>query len=160
MCSSDLLFQRTLTRWHSFRFAGRLQLQVFVYTLQLPDLILFAFSVQVWGSTIGSTVLQNQLRTRLPPEFLAQFPGGVSLAYSAIPIIKTLDEPLKSEVRAAFADSISIIWKVMIGVSALGALASLLMKGLPLHTDVDEKWGLEEDAATLTASCEDIIPQP
>lgn len=71
------------------------------------------------------------------------FPKGVALAYSAIPLIATLEDPLRTEVRQAFADSIRVIWQVMIGIAALGLLISLPMKALPLHTQVDERWGME-----------------
>ncbi|KAI0337303.1 Mfs1.2 [Trametopsis cervina] len=96
-----------------------------------------------WGVSIGTAVLQTQLKHRLPAEFLAEFPQGVSLAYSVIPVIKTLDEPLRSQVRDAFAKSIVVIWQVLIGISGLGFLASLLMKGLPLHSALDEKWAID-----------------
>ncbi|EKM52295.1 uncharacterized protein PHACADRAFT_176318 [Phanerochaete carnosa HHB-10118-sp] len=110
-------------------------------------LALFAFFrsfAGVWGVTIGTAVLQTQLTHRLPAAFLAQFPGGVSLAYAAIPAIRTLDEPLKQEVRVAFAQSLRVVWEVSIGIAGLGLLSTLLMKGLPLHTQIDEKWALEE----------------
>ncbi|KIP05973.1 hypothetical protein PHLGIDRAFT_73402 [Phlebiopsis gigantea 11061_1 CR5-6] len=109
-------------------------------------LALFAFFrsfAGVWGVTIGTAVLQTQLSHRLPEDFVQHFPGGVAIAYSAIPLIPTLDEPLRSQVRVAFADSIRVIWLVLIGVGALGLLSSLFMKGLPLHTQIDESWGID-----------------
>jgi hypothetical protein len=39
---------------------------------------------------LGSTVLTNELGKKLPAEFLDQVPGGVSGAYSAIPLIAQL----------------------------------------------------------------------
>lgn len=42
------------------------------------------------GIVIGSVVLNNELGTRLPEEFLAMVPGGLTGAYSAIPLIATL----------------------------------------------------------------------
>ncbi|KIP03771.1 hypothetical protein PHLGIDRAFT_77045 [Phlebiopsis gigantea 11061_1 CR5-6] len=113
-----------------------------------PALALFAFFrsfAGVWGVTLGTAVLQTQLARRLPADFVAQFPGGVSIAYSVIPSIPALEEPFRTEVRAAFADSLKVLWEVMIGVAGLGLLASVLMKGLPLHTQVDEAWGMEEE---------------
>lgn len=89
-------------------------------------------------------MLQTQLKKRLPADFLTTVPGGVSLAFALIPAIPTLDEPLRSEVQDAFARSIAVIWQVMIGISGAGLVASLLMKGLPLHTEVDRKWGLQD----------------
>ncbi|KAJ7146731.1 iron permease, partial [Mycena epipterygia] len=93
--------------------------------------------------TIGGSVLQNELGKRLPPAFSVQFPQGTAIAYSIIPLIRTLPEPLKSEIRVAFADSLRVVWQVLIGVSIIGLLASLAMKRLPLHTDVDKKWGIQ-----------------
>lgn len=98
----------------------------------------------VWGVTIGTAVLQTQLTRRLPPAFVQSLPGGVSIAYSAIPVIPALPEPARTQVRVAFAESIRVLWLVMIGISGVGGLAALLMKGLPLHTQVDESWGMEE----------------
>lgn len=101
-------------------------------------------NVQTWGVTIGSTVLQNTLRTRLPPAFEQQFPQGVTIAYAIIPLIRELPQPLQAEVRAAFAKGLSELWRIHIGISGAGFLISLLMKGLPLHTQVDEQWELEK----------------
>lgn len=50
---------------------------------------------------------------------------------------------MKTEVREAFASSLTVIWEVMIGIAGIGLLASFFMKGLPLHTEIDKKWGLE-----------------
>ena len=97
-------------------------------------------SDQVWGVTLGGAILQNELLHHLPPTFLAEFPQGVAIAFSAIPQIRSLPQPLKDEVRVAFADSLSVIWKVVVGVCGIGFLSSLFMKGLPLHTVNDEAW--------------------
>ncbi|KAJ7437589.1 iron permease [Mycena galericulata] len=98
----------------------------------------------ILGVTLGGTVLQNELQKRLPPAFMVQFPQGTAIAYSIIPLIRTLHEPLKSEIQVAFAESLRVVWQVLIGISGVGLLVSLAMKGLPLHTDVDAKWGIEK----------------
>ncbi|KAI0683357.1 MFS general substrate transporter [Cytidiella melzeri] len=135
-------------------------------------LAFFAFCrsfASVWGVTIGGAVLQNQLAKRLPAEFTSQFPDGVGLAYAAIPQLKTLEEPLKTEVLIAFAESVRVIWQVMIGITVFGLLASLPMKALPLHTQVDARWGMvegirqrpadtERDSSELQ-SAEEILPK-
>ncbi len=66
------------------------------------------------------------------------------LAYSLVPQIRTLEEPLKTAVRVAFAESLKTTWQVMIGISAIGLLSCLLMRGIPLNLDLDESWALEE----------------
>ncbi|EJD49574.1 MFS multidrug transporter [Auricularia subglabra TFB-10046 SS5] len=98
---------------------------------------------QIWGITIGGTVLQNQLLHLLPEEFAFRFPGGVQIAYAAIPLVGRLEQPLKDQVRKAFSDSLRVLWFVLLGVSLLGAAISLLMKEVPMHTYTDEDFGLE-----------------
>ncbi|CDO69089.1 hypothetical protein BN946_scf184992.g38 [Trametes cinnabarina] len=99
---------------------------------------------QVWGIAIGASVLQNELSHRLPSEFLERLPSGVDLTYAAIPTIRDLPPPLKDEVRQAFGESIAVIWKVMVGILAIGLISSLFMADVPLHDMKDEKWTLKE----------------
>ncbi|KAH9936930.1 iron permease [Amylocystis lapponica] len=115
-----------------------------------PALAFFMFLrnfAQVWGVTIGGTILQNELQKRLPPAFLEQFPQGTGIAYATIPLIVSLPEPLKSEVRTAFARSLRVVWEVMVAIAGAGLLSCLLMKGLPLHTSTDRSWELEHKDA-------------
>ncbi|KAG9050249.1 hypothetical protein FS837_006690 [Tulasnella sp. UAMH 9824] len=100
---------------------------------------------QTWGITLGATILQNQLKTKLPAEFLTMFPSdGVDITYAAIPQISGLPEPMRTEVRAAFASSLRVIWLAMIGICAVGLLSVLVMKEVKMHEATDEGWGLEE----------------
>ncbi|KAJ6609499.1 iron permease [Mycena sp. CBHHK59/15] len=111
-------------------------------------LALFSFTrsfFQTWGITICSTILQNMLQKKLPAEFVAQFPPGFEIAYAAIPVIKTLPEPLRTQVRAAFADSMAVIWQAMVGVAGLGLVVSLALKEVPMTTSVDETYALKDE---------------
>ncbi|KAF9017604.1 MFS general substrate transporter [Hymenopellis radicata] len=99
-----------------------------------------SFASVIWGVAVGGTILQNRLSSTLPQKFSAQFPKGVSIAYAVIPLIDTLEEPLKSEVTEAFAKSLSLLWKVLAGVGGAGMLTALMMKDVPLHETVDKKW--------------------
>ncbi|GJE99110.1 MFS general substrate transporter [Phanerochaete sordida] len=114
----------------------------------------------VWGVTIGTAVLQTQLAQRLPPAFSAQFPQGAAVAYSAIPAIASLEEPLRTEARVAFAGSLRVLWQVLTGISGIGVLASLMMKGLSLHGEVDKKWAMDEDADRSSAPTESNLEAP
>ncbi|GAA6020017.1 hypothetical protein JCM10207_006760 [Rhodosporidiobolus poonsookiae] len=98
---------------------------------------------QVFGIAIGSTVLQNELAKKLPEQFAEQFGHG-EIAFAAIPYIKGLDEPLRTLVRAAFADSIKVIWQVLIGVAGLGFLLSLGVQQMKMATETDAENGLKE----------------
>lgn len=108
-----------------------------------PALALYMFLrtfSQVWGVAIGGSVLQNQLVKHLPVAFTSQFPAGTELAYAAIPTISSLPRPLQVEVQNAFATSLDVVWRVQLIISAVGMLASLFMRSLPLHTETDRKW--------------------
>ncbi|KAL4241388.1 MFS transporter superfamily protein [Abortiporus biennis] len=112
-------------------------------------LAFFAFIrtfAQTWGITISSTILQNELKKNLPQAFLSQFPQGADIAISAIPLIPDLPEPLQTEVRTAFASSMSVIWKTMIGISGLGVLTLFGLKEIPMQSHTDENYGLTEKA--------------
>ncbi|KAI0040389.1 MFS general substrate transporter [Auriscalpium vulgare] len=117
-------------------------------TVSGPALSLFVFlrsMTPIWGVTIGGAIFQNNLQHRLP-DSLDQIIGvgpGVSIAYAVIPQIPQLPEPVRDDVRRAFASSLAIVWRVLIGGAGLGLLSSLPLSNLPLHTEKDGKWTLE-----------------
>lgn len=92
---------------------------------------------------ISASILQNELKSRLPAEFVAKFPSGIEIAYAAIPVIHTLDEPLRTQVRVAFAESMAVVWKAMIGFSAAGFLTLFLLREVPMQKHTDETYGLQ-----------------
>jgi hypothetical protein len=89
-------------------------------------------------------VIQNQLIRRLPAAFLTQFSQKAEIAYTLIPLIPNIDEPVKTEVRVAFAESLRVAFLVLLGVCFCGFFASLIMQQLPLHTSVNRDWILSE----------------
>ncbi|KAL9715560.1 hypothetical protein Ac2012v2_000001 [Leucoagaricus gongylophorus] len=96
------------------------------------------------GIAIGSTVLENELKVKLPEAFVQSLPRGLELSYSAIPQISTLSEPLRNQVRGAFSGSLAVLWQTLLGISALGLLSTLMMKEVPMQTVADERYGLNE----------------
>ncbi|GAA5954646.1 hypothetical protein JCM3765_003841 [Sporobolomyces pararoseus] len=99
---------------------------------------------QCVGISIGSSILQNRLNSTLPPALLQKLGGSGDIAFAAIPYIKSLPEPLRSQTREAFADSIRTIWYAMIAVAGIAFLFSLTLKSIPLSKERDESQGLEE----------------
>ncbi|TNY20768.1 major facilitator superfamily domain-containing protein [Rhodotorula diobovata] len=99
---------------------------------------------QLFGITISSTIMSNQLSMKLPDAFVGGEITG-DAAYALIPQIKNLAEPLRTEVQIAFADSLVVLWQVLIGICGLGFLVSIGLKSLPLTMETDaENWGLED----------------
>ena len=96
----------------------------------------------MWGITIGSTVLQNELAKKLPASFLQSVPQGTAIVYALIPELPTLPAETLSEVRVAFAESLVVLWRVLTAISGVGLVSSLFMRGLPLHNTLDDDWAL------------------
>ena len=115
-----------------------------------PSEILAAFATRF--PLILRKEIQNELKRRLPPSFAAQFPAGAEVAYAAIPLIPTLDEPLQTEVRVAFAQAMAVVWKVLAGVAAAGTVTLVLLKEVPMHTVTDERFGLQEKRGSSTSA--------
>ncbi len=111
---------------------------------------------QTWGITIAGVILQNQLKSKLPEAFFAQFPEGASIdvLYAAIPTIASLPEPLRTEIQDAFADSFSVIWKVMVGFCGAGLLSVFLLKEIPMLQQTDETYGLKPKERSPSADPE------
>ena len=103
---------------------------------------------------MAGVILQNRLSSTLPTVFVSLFPGDVDIAFAAVPVIPSLEEPLRAEVQTAFAASLAIVWKVMIGVSGAGFLTVLLLREVPMTTHMDERFALEK-AGKIAADAEE-----
>jgi hypothetical protein len=84
------------------------------------------------------------VKQHLTADFLARFPQGQDITYAIIPQIPQLPDALRAEIHVAFATSLSVLWKTMTGISALGLLSVLAMKELTMHTITDENFGFAE----------------
>ena len=79
--------------------------------------------------------------------FTDGLPAGTQLAYAAIPHINALPEALRAQVRGAFADSMRVVWYVMLAVSVLGLLSTMLMREVAMTNTLDATWGLQDEKA-------------
>jgi hypothetical protein len=80
----------------------------------------------------------------LPASFLTQFPQGVEIGFETIPVIPSLEQPLKDAVLNAFGTALKVVWQLVLGVAIAGSLCSIGMKQLQLHTKIDNDWGRDE----------------
>ncbi|KAF8258823.1 major facilitator superfamily domain-containing protein [Lactarius quietus] len=116
-------------------------------TQSAPAMALYVFSRNfgyIWGVTVGGTILQNELKKKLPASYLAEFPQGVELAFAMIPSIRTLEQPLKDEVRKTFGEALKVVWQAVLGIAIAGFVSSLGMRQLQLHTNMDQDWGRKD----------------
>jgi hypothetical protein len=82
---------------------------------------------------------------RLQSEFLYLLrTSSIFIAYATTPQIPALDEPLRTEVEPALAQSLKTVWRVRIGISVSRLLATIPMKEVKMHVATDEIWGFEK----------------
>ncbi|KAI0352111.1 Mfs1.1 [Trametes cingulata] len=115
---------------------------------------------QIWGVTIGGALLQNELSRRLPAAVKDSIPGIGNVAYAVIPLIPTMRQPEKDLSRKAFAESLALVWRILIAIAGVGLLVSLLMRGLPLHTQRDENWAINPEEARMQEQEADDAEKP
>ncbi|KAI9463153.1 MFS general substrate transporter [Boletus coccyginus] len=75
----------------------------------------------VWGIVIGGTVLQNRLAKELPASLIQSH----------------RELPARLKVQAEFPESLAVLWQVLADISGIGLVASLFVRGLPLHDVLD-----------------------
>ncbi|KAI0084347.1 major facilitator superfamily domain-containing protein [Irpex rosettiformis] len=102
-----------------------------------------AFS-QAWGVAISGTILQNNLRTRLPPSVLSQYSSTAELAYAVIPDIPKMEAGVRRETQVAFEESLRVVWVVMVCLCGVGMGSVGLMREFSLRKTTDGRWGLKE----------------
>ncbi|KAF7369378.1 Efflux pump FUS6 [Mycena venus] len=114
------------------RLGSALAFQAFLRTLS-----------QTWGITISAAILQNTVKRKFPARFIKTLPTGSDFAFAALSRIASLPEPLQQEVKVAFGQGISSIYRVMIGVAGLGFLCVVFMKEVPMRNEVDGTFALK-----------------
>ena len=85
------------------------------------------------------------LSSMLPASFLQSVPQGTTAPtlYALIPELATLPPQSRAEVQVAFARSLAVLWQVLAAVGAVGAVASLFMRGIPLSHTLDPNWAIK-----------------
>ncbi|KAG8861715.1 hypothetical protein FRB96_002673 [Tulasnella sp. 330] len=115
-----------------------------------------------WGVTIGSTLLQNGLKKRLPDVVIANLSvlGGPNvgneIAYAIIPHIPALPTELQEQVKSAFTDSLRILWLVLLGIASLGLLSVLVIKEIEMHKTNDKKYRMKDGKRITIGGPRDI----
>ncbi|KAF8989898.1 Mfs1.2 [Cyathus striatus] len=98
---------------------------------------------QTWGITIGGVIVQSVVSSRLSPAIKGALPQGSIL--DNLSSLQELPQAELTQVQNALGCSLMIAWGIFAGISGLGLLSSVLMRGISLRTSVDEKWGIERN---------------
>lgn len=118
------------------------------------QIFLRAFS-QTWGIAIGGAVLQSELVRRLPASVIPTDASRSQIAFALIPSIPSLPQAERDAVRAAFADSLSVAWWILFGITCVGLVASLAMGNHKMAEKVDQKWQAKNEGNDKQVSSEE-----
>ncbi|KAF9461647.1 hypothetical protein BDZ94DRAFT_1167409, partial [Collybia nuda] len=99
---------------------------------------------QSWRISIDTSVLQNRLRSTLLSSFIQEFTSDVDITYVAIPLVQDLPEPLQSQCRQVFSNSLHLLWKILLVLCAVGLLSVSLQRDIDFHTKTDSRWGMAD----------------
>jgi len=89
-----------------------------------------------------------QFQQRLPSSLLLTIPQAEDYVYKLIPQTPTLKPTLQSEVCLAFADSLQVVWRVLLIFSGVGLVSMTLMKGIPLVMTTNCEQGIESSSSS------------
>ncbi|KAI5481846.1 MFS multidrug transporter [Pseudohyphozyma bogoriensis] len=98
---------------------------------------------QMIGTVLGNTIYQNELLKKAPAAFLDYFPSVQEAGFTGIATVDHLQEPFKSSVQAAYADSIAVIWMVSIGLGAAGLIATMFITKVALTAETTNEFGVD-----------------
>ncbi|KAI1392622.1 putative multidrug resistance protein fnx1 [Hypoxylon trugodes] len=104
----------------------------------------------VWGVAIPAAIFNsmvNSLVGRLDDPHMRDLlsnGGAYSLASGEFISSLNYDPALKDAVKGIYTDSLARCWQVGIAFALLGFLMSLVVKEIPLRTNLETKFGLEE----------------
>lgn len=99
--------------------------------------------------------MQSQLVKRLPASVLPPDASKTQIAFALIPSIPTLPAAERDAVRAAFADSLTVAWWIIFGITCVGLVASLAMGNHKMAEKVDKKWQAKEGEGDKEAASEE-----
>jgi hypothetical protein len=102
----------------------------------------------VWGITIPGIIFNNrfnQLSYQISdPVVRETLGGGRAYEFATGPYVQTLRPDLKSEVLDVYLQALRAVWFGAMAFGATGLIAVAMEKHVPLRTELETKYGLEE----------------
>lgn len=102
----------------------------------------------VWGITIPGIIFNNKFdaySSRITdPTVRDALLGGQAYQLATGPFVHSLNPTTKREVIGIYLEALKAVWYGAMGFGASGIIAALVEKHVPLRTDLETEYGLEE----------------
>ena len=102
----------------------------------------------MWGSTFSVVVFNSafdQFIYKIRDQTVRAVLGrGQAFESISSPYIDNLPTEVRREVIGVFDDALNVVWEVAVALAGCGMLLVLVEKHVPLRTQLDTKYGLEE----------------
>ncbi|OTB09267.1 hypothetical protein M426DRAFT_316555 [Hypoxylon sp. CI-4A] len=102
----------------------------------------------VWGITIPAIIFNNrfnQISYRISDPIVRETLGqGRAYQFATGPYVQTLGPGVKSEVLGVYLEALKAVWYGAMAFSATGLIAVAVEKHVPLRTELETEYGLEE----------------
>ncbi|XXH01838.1 hypothetical protein Hte_008200 [Hypoxylon texense] len=102
----------------------------------------------VWGITIPSIIFNNrfdQLSYRISdPQVREALGNGKAYQFASDPYIHTLEPGVQSEVLDVYLQAMKVVWYAVMAFGATGLIAVAFEKHVPLRTELETDYGLQE----------------
>ncbi|AEO71942.1 uncharacterized protein THITE_2156931 [Thermothielavioides terrestris NRRL 8126] len=106
----------------------------------------------IWGVAIPAAVFDNRFsqvaaRTIADPAVRALFDGGNRAYENAhADFIASFPPPVHDQIVRTYADALRLIWQISIAFSAVNFLIIIFEKEVPLRTELETEFGLEDSS--------------
>ncbi|KAI1821135.1 MFS general substrate transporter [Xylaria intraflava] len=102
----------------------------------------------VWGATIPGIIFNNrftELSYRISdPAVRAMLGDGRAYQLTSGAYLKTLEPGIRSEVLGVYLEALKVVWYGAMGFGASGLIAVAVEKHVPLRTNLDTDYGIDE----------------
>ncbi len=102
----------------------------------------------VWGITIPGILFNNRFNELSyqisDPVVRETLGGGRAYEFATGPYVQTLNPDLKSEVLNVYLQALKVVWYGAMAFGASGLIAVAIEKHVPLRTELETNYGLEE----------------
>ncbi|KAM5438229.1 hypothetical protein McanMca71_007966 [Microsporum canis] len=102
----------------------------------------------VWGVAIPAAIFNNRFESvsiRISdPDVRARLLSGEAYQHATAAFISSLVEPVRSETIGVFVEALRLVWYIATVFSGIAFLLALVEKEIPLRTELETEFGLED----------------